>query len=280
MNNKKQGGPQGFLNFMAGKGFYAVLFLCLAAIGASGYMLFFRGENPSGTDGLTLSNIPTPSPASAFGQPSLAPAKPTPADEAASRQLETPAPQALSGPEDIIVDEQDPGPDMGVAAPAEIPDSKPKASPKPKATPVPQKKENPQAGFFWPVMGAISREYTGTKMVFNSNMQDFRTHSGIDIEAVPDTNVLASAPGNVTEVLQDRQYGTMVVIDHHNGYVTRYGNLQHPANAAEGQWVNPGDVIGAIGETSLLNTSGSGHLHFEIIKNGKQKNPVKLLPKS
>jgi hypothetical protein len=50
-NNQNKNGkkPTGFLTkagkFIIGKGFYIVLFLCIAAIGISGYVIFYAGKN-------------------------------------------------------------------------------------------------------------------------------------------------------------------------------------------------------------------------------------------
>ncbi len=95
-------------------------------------------------------------------------------------------------------------------------------------------------------------------------------HPGIDIAADEGTPIVAAAPGRVSDVTLDRFYGNLVTIDHGNGYVTRYGHCLK-IFVVKGQRVTRGQRIAQVGSTGY---SSAPHLHYEVIKNGKNINPL------
>lgn len=98
-------------------------------------------------------------------------------------------------------------------------------------------------------------------------------HKGIDIAegGVHGATVRASDGGVVTIAgdLNDG-YGNYVVIDHGNGYKTLYAHGS-AIYVTQGQYVSKGQPILAVGNSG--NSYGS-HLHFEIIENGTEVNPL------
>jgi murein DD-endopeptidase MepM/ murein hydrolase activator NlpD len=68
-------------------------------------------------------------------------------------------------------------------------------------------------------------------------------------------------------------YGNCILIDHGNGMKTRYAHLSG-YNVKVGDIVTRGEQIGRAGNTG--NSTGP-HLHFEVIVNGKTKNPINYL---
>jgi len=95
-------------------------------------------------------------------------------------------------------------------------------------------------------------------------------HPGIDIAADEGTPIVAAAPGRVSDVAMDRFYGNLVTIDHGNGYVTRYGHCLK-IFVVKGQRVTRGQRIAEVGSTGY---SSAPHLHYEVIKGGKNINPL------
>ena len=96
-------------------------------------------------------------------------------------------------------------------------------------------------------------------------------HSGIDFSAQMGTDAYATGDGVVCEVEKGHWgYGNMVVIDHGYGYKTRYAHLQKAA-VRKGQHVKRGQLIGFIGNTGK--TTGV-HLHYEVLKNDVQIDPI------
>lgn len=96
-------------------------------------------------------------------------------------------------------------------------------------------------------------------------------HTGIDFSAELGTEAYATGDGVVSDVEKnDWGYGNMVVIDHGYGYKTRYAHLQKAA-VRKGQKVKRGQKIGYIGNTGK--TTGV-HLHYEVLKNDVQIDPI------
>lgn len=97
-----------------------------------------------------------------------------------------------------------------------------------------------------------------------------RNHNGIDLAVPVGTDVYSSAPGTVIQSGWNGGYGICVTIDHGNGVIARYGHLSQ-TNAAVGQAVNQGDLIGLSGNTG--NSTGP-HLHFEMRLNEEVVDPL------
>jgi murein DD-endopeptidase MepM/ murein hydrolase activator NlpD len=87
-------------------------------------------------------------------------------------------------------------------------------------------------------------------------------HSGVDLLADVGTPVLAAEGGEVVFVGQEGAYGILIVINHPNDRQTRYAQLSK-VNVKMGQFVQTGDIIGAVGTTGEPDIS-SPHLHFEV----------------
>jgi murein DD-endopeptidase MepM/ murein hydrolase activator NlpD len=122
----------------------------------------------------------------------------------------------------------------------------------------------------WPVTGWLSSAYGNRRDPFTGG-SDF--HPGLDISSPQGEPVLAPADGVVSSASFSGNYGNLIVLDHGFGIITRYGHLSRFA-VMNGQQVRRGDVIGFVGTTGR---STSPHLHYEILMNGQQTNPLRLL---
>jgi len=99
-------------------------------------------------------------------------------------------------------------------------------------------------------------------------------HRGIDIAAPKDTPVVATGHGKVTGVKLRGGYGRQIMIEHMDGYMTRYAHLNEIL-VNKGDIVKQGDIIGTVGTTGL---STGNHLHYEIILNNEVIDPLFILP--
>lgn len=98
-------------------------------------------------------------------------------------------------------------------------------------------------------------------------------HKGIDWAVPTGTTVRASCGGTVAKAGWGSGYGYVVYLNHEDGRQTRYGHLSKVLVKA-GQTVKQGDKIALSGNTGV---STGPHLHFEILINGRQVNPLDYL---
>lgn len=98
-------------------------------------------------------------------------------------------------------------------------------------------------------------------------------HPGIDIAGSYGNPVYASGNGYVTMAQWYYGYGKYIKISHGYGYETAYGHLSS-IEVQPGQRVKKGQLIGRVGSTGY---STGPHLHFEVMLNGEQVNPQKLM---
>ncbi len=101
-----------------------------------------------------------------------------------------------------------------------------------------------------------------------------KMHKGIDFAAPIGTPVYAGGNGIVEYVGRNGGYGKYIRIRHNNEYKTAYAHLNsYKKGISKGVRVNQGEVIGYVGNTGR---STGPHLHYEIIYQNKQINPLTL----
>ena len=101
-----------------------------------------------------------------------------------------------------------------------------------------------------------------------------RRHAGVDWAGVTGTPIMAAGSGVVEEAGRKGEYGNYVRIRHANGYSTAYGHMRNFGPGIQaGSRVTQGQVIGFIGTTGL---STGAHLHFEVLVNSQQIDPMKM----
>ena len=104
-----------------------------------------------------------------------------------------------------------------------------------------------------------------------------RHHDGVDIAAPLGTSVYVASEGVVLRTGNDPDgYGRFIEVRHPNGMTTLYGHLSR-VDVASGTAVSDGERIGLVGSTGR---STGPHLHFEVRRNDRQINPVRVLGRS
>lgn len=99
-------------------------------------------------------------------------------------------------------------------------------------------------------------------------------HNGLDMIAPAGEPVYAAADGVVSEVIKSRKgLGNVVVIDHGNGYFTRYAHLAD-MEAVKGRNVKRGTRLGYVG---VSGNSFAPHLHYEVLRDTVVLDPVNHL---
>ena len=102
-------------------------------------------------------------------------------------------------------------------------------------------------------------------------------HRGIDVAAPAGSEILAPADGIVTVATETYEEspasGTVVIIDHGHGLVTRYHHLGS-LEVSQGQRVSQREVIATVGSTGK---STGPHLHFEVWQDGESQDPATFI---
>lgn len=119
--------------------------------------------------------------------------------------------------------------------------------------------------FVWPTTGTVYSLF---------GVRWGQMHSGLDISANAGVPVLAGGDGVVEFAGRKGGYGNLVILKHSDGYETYYGHLS-VISVSVGDRVLKGEKIGLIGSTGK---STGPHLHFEVRKDNKVRNPLFFLP--
>ena len=125
-----------------------------------------------------------------------------------------------------------------------------------------------------PLDGTTVAVFSTSELMYDSTMNDWRTHAGIDIQGQEGDAVKTAAAGTVQSVTNDELMGSTVVIAHSGGYTTQYSSLMEAPPVSEGQQLSAGDVIGYVGTTAAAEVEIGPHIHFSVSKDGKVIDPA------
>ena len=98
-------------------------------------------------------------------------------------------------------------------------------------------------------------------------------HKGVDLAGRTGNKVKVMAKGKVVRSEYNSGYGNYVEVDHGNGFMTKYAHLSK-SYVKKGQQLNIGDAIGEMGSTGR---STGPHLHYEILYQGKDVDPMPFI---
>lgn len=118
-----------------------------------------------------------------------------------------------------------------------------------------------------PVKGGI------TTSGFGDTISRTASHNGHDWAVNTGTKVRAAAEGVVELAYFSESYGYNILINHNNGFKTRYAHLSE-VEVSKGEKVEQSQVIALSGSTGF---STGPHLHFEVVKDGKRVNPIEYV---
>ncbi|HNX10538.1 MAG TPA: peptidoglycan DD-metalloendopeptidase family protein [bacterium] len=121
----------------------------------------------------------------------------------------------------------------------------------------------PQGGKMqWPTVGYRITQYYSWR------------HTGLDIANKTGTPLYAAESGTVEKAgWNSGGYGNMVLVNHGGGIKTRYAHLSK-IYVQPGESVERGQVVGLMGSTGR---STGPHIHFEVIVNGRNLNPLNYI---
>lgn len=101
-----------------------------------------------------------------------------------------------------------------------------------------------------------------------------RPHLGTDFAASSGTPIMASGNGRVVHRGRKGGYGRTIIIEHANRYRTLYAHMsRYASDISVGSRVEQGQTIGYVGASGLVT---GAHLHYEFIKDGSHRNPMRV----
>ncbi len=100
------------------------------------------------------------------------------------------------------------------------------------------------------------------------------THKGIDLASRQGNKIKVMAKGKVVKTQHSNKgYGNLVVVDHGNGFMTKYAHL-HKIYVKNGEHLEINDAVGEVGNTGR---STGPHLHYEILYRGRPVDPMPFM---
>lgn len=129
----------------------------------------------------------------------------------------------------------------------------------------------------WPVDGKILMDYSIETAVYDKTLDQYRTNDSICISAHIGDSVLVSADGVIEQIIKDEENGNKVTINHGNGWLSTYSQLNDNITVKEGQVVHQGDILGCVGQPSKYNTALGANLEFTVSKDNEPMDPKLLL---
>jgi murein DD-endopeptidase MepM/ murein hydrolase activator NlpD len=101
-----------------------------------------------------------------------------------------------------------------------------------------------------------------------------KIHQGVDFAAPQGTPIYAAGDGTIVRIGRNGAYGKYVQIRHTRTHATAYAHMRGFARGLKrGNRVKQGQIIGYVGTTGR---STGPHLHYEILKEGRRVNPMKI----
>ena len=261
---EKKGFSERLNEFFAGKGFYIVLLLCAALIGTSIWLMTDGSRTDvDNTIGGEMMNASMGAGGTKNGDDAVAAMQVDKVPQTASRRNPTPEPTAepTIAPEPPVVAQE---PANGTV-------------PNPDRTE--QSTQETVEYFIWPVNGTLVRSYSVETLSYDRTMGDWRVHSGWDIAAETGAQVLSTTDGVVSAVYENEMLGSVVEVNHSNGLVSVYANLDQDIPVYVGQNVSVGSVLGTVGQSALSEIGEVSHLHFSMRMDGETVDPTDWLPK-
>ena len=122
-----------------------------------------------------------------------------------------------------------------------------------------------------PVSSGYISSYFGERADPFDGLEKF--HKGVDFAGTIGSDVVAVAAGVVTWAGERSGYGKLIEINHGDGYATRYAHNERTL-VAVGQTVKRGEPIALMGSTGH---STGPHVHFEVLHNGRQVDPLSFI---
>ena len=131
---------------------------------------------------------------------------------------------------------------------------------------------------YLPVLNAtIYKDYSADELLYNSTLKQWEVHKGLDFQTATGSSVYSILDGKVVDVYSNVLQGSVVVVEHDNGWVSTYASLGENVKVKEGDLVNRGDQLGVVSSSASAELDAGAHLHFSLEDNGRSVDPAAYL---
>ena len=168
-----------------------------------------------------------------------------------------------------VTEERDEAQTQAVAVPVQANLWTPFETPAPTAVPAP--------AYAWPLEGEIIGEFAPDALVWSQTLGQWQTHPAVDILGSPGEAVYACADGIVVDAYRDSFWGNVIVIEHADGVVSTYANLNTLNMVKIGDAVEIGETISAVGQSASCEAELPAHLHFALERDGQPEDIAALM---
>ena len=131
-----------------------------------------------------------------------------------------------------------------------------------------------ESKFVLPANSDILKDYSNGEFVYSKENGDYRVHNGVDFKGKSGSPIVAIISGEVTDIIKDPVYGTIVEINHGNKLTARYCGVAN-VSVEKGFVVNQGDTIGEM--TTIPTEGNTPHIHFETLIDGAHEDPLAVM---
>ena len=83
--------------------------------------------------------------------------------------------------------------------------------------------------------------------------------------------------GKVIDIREDSQWGVTIEIEYPNNITAIFCGLSDDVKVKKGQEVKLGDVIGSVGNTSIIESAEEMHLHLGMKQDGAWIDPMSII---
>lgn len=130
-------------------------------------------------------------------------------------------------------------------------------------------------GLVRPVAGDVLIPYSMDRTVYFTTLDQYKYNPATVYRVAEGTQVVACAEGRVASVFSNEEIGQAVTLDLGNGYQVVYGQLQ-ALNVAEGDYVNPGQIIGSVAAPTIYYSLEGSNLYFLLEQDGAALDPQNM----
>lgn len=127
-----------------------------------------------------------------------------------------------------------------------------------------------------PVLGNVIMPYSMDTTIYFKTLGLYRCNPGIMLQAPVGTEVVSIWHGQVTDIRETKEYGTMITVNLGSGYQMIYGQLED-VRVVVGDEVYKDTILGRVAEPTAYYQLEGSHAFFEMLKDGEPINPYDVL---